>query len=83
MPDQQIFFDPERKRWKRLRRILDIAAVVTTIVVAAFLYNVLRGQHLPELLLPIPKHNYRALPDATAVRSAKNPRLARRLLRAG
>ena len=64
MPDRQIFFDPERKRWKRLRRILDAAAVISTLVVAGFIFNVLRSQQLPELLLPNPKHNYRALPDA-------------------
>ena len=62
MPDQQIFFDPERKRWKRLRRILDATAVISTLVVAGFIFNVLRSQRLPELLLPIPKHNYRAPP---------------------
>ena len=78
MPDRQIFFDPERKRWKRLRRILDITAVVSTLVVAGFIFNVLRGQHLPELLLPIPRHNYRALPDASLLRSGKNQRPARR-----
>jgi cellulose synthase/poly-beta-1,6-N-acetylglucosamine synthase-like glycosyltransferase/spore germination protein YaaH/peptidoglycan/xylan/chitin deacetylase (PgdA/CDA1 family) len=78
MPDRQIFFDPERKRWKRLRRILDITAVVSTMVVAGFIFNVLRGQHLPELLLPLPRHNYRALPDASLLRSGKNPRPARR-----
>jgi cellulose synthase/poly-beta-1,6-N-acetylglucosamine synthase-like glycosyltransferase/peptidoglycan/xylan/chitin deacetylase (PgdA/CDA1 family)/spore germination protein YaaH len=65
MPDKQIFFDPQRKRWKRLRRILDIAAVVTTLVVAGFIFNSLRGQRLPELLLPIPKHNYKAVTDRT------------------
>ncbi len=65
MPDRQIFFDPERKRWKRLRRILDITAVVSTLVVAGFIFNVLRGQHLPELLLPIPRHNYKALCPTT------------------
>jgi len=63
MPDRQIFFDPERKRWKRLRRILDAVAVISTLVVAGFIFNVLRVQRLPELLLPIPRHNYRALPD--------------------
>jgi hypothetical protein len=74
MPDRQIFFDPERKRWKRLRRILDAAAVVSTLVVAGFIFNVLRSQHLPELLLPIPRHNYRALPDDRSIllRAAKN-----------
>ncbi len=65
MPDKQIFFDPQRKRWKRLRRILDVTAVVTTLVVAGFIFNTLRGQHLPELFLPAPKHNYRAVIDRT------------------
>src|SRR5208283_51199 len=79
MPDRQIFFDPERKRWKRLRRILDTAAVVSTLVVAGFIFNVLRNQHLPELLLPIPKHNYRALPERPILLHApKNQRPARR-----
>jgi len=80
MPDRQIFFDPERKRWKRLRRILDAAAVVSTLVVAGFIFNVLRSQHLPELLLPIPRHNYRALPDDRSIllRAAKNQLPARR-----
>ena len=43
MPDKQIFFDPQRKRWKRLRRIIDTVAVVTTLVVAGFIFNTLRG----------------------------------------
>ena len=78
MPDRQIFYDPERKRWKRLRRILDTTAVLSTLVVAGFIFNVLRGQRLPELLLPIPRHNYRALPDTSTLRNAKNQRPARR-----
>ncbi len=79
MPDRQIFFDPERKRWKRLRHILDAGAVVSTLVVAGFIFNVLRSQQLPELLLPIPRHNYRALPDqALLLRNAKNQRPTRR-----
>ncbi len=61
--DRQIFSDPDRKRWKRLRRIMDVAAVAFTLVVAIFTFNVLRQQHLPELLLPVPKHNYKALKD--------------------
>src|SRR5512143_2596152 len=61
MPDRQIFFDPQRTRWKRLRRILDVTAVISTLVLAGFIFNVLRGQHLPELLLPTQKHTYRAL----------------------
>jgi len=79
MPDRQIFYDPQRKRWKRLRRILDAVAVLTTLVIAAFLFNVLRHQALPELLLPTVKHNYRALPDRLVVlRGVRPPRPARR-----
>ncbi len=66
MPDQQIFFDPHRKRWKRLRRILDVTAVLTTLVVAGFIFNVLRSQPLPELLLPSFRHNYKAVPERVA-----------------
>ena len=79
MLDKQIFFDPQRKRWKRLRRILDIVAVVSTLVVAGFTFNVLRNQHLPELLLPVPKHNYKALPERPpTLRGAASSRPTRR-----
>ena len=79
MPDRQIFFDPQRKRWKRLRRILDVTAVLITLVLAAFMFNVLRSQPLPELLLPAFHHNYKAVPDKTgALRGAKAVRPARR-----
>ncbi|HVZ83797.1 MAG TPA: glycosyltransferase, partial [Terracidiphilus sp.] len=66
MPDHQIFFDPGRKRWKRLRRIIDATAVITTLVLAGFIFNMLRNQPLPELLLPTARHNYKALPDRVA-----------------
>ncbi len=65
MPDKQIFYDPERKRWKRLRRVLDAVALVSTLVVAGFIFNTLHGQRLHEMLLPVPRHNYRALRDRT------------------
>ena len=79
MPDKQIFFDPQRKRWKRLRRILDITAVVSTLVLLTFIFNVVRYQQLPELLLATPRHNYKALPDrAPLLRAAKGQRPARR-----
>jgi cellulose synthase/poly-beta-1,6-N-acetylglucosamine synthase-like glycosyltransferase/peptidoglycan/xylan/chitin deacetylase (PgdA/CDA1 family)/spore germination protein YaaH len=79
MPDRQIFFDPQRKRWKRLRRILDVTAVVSSLVLAVFIFNVLRYQQLPELLLPVPRHNYKALPDRPPLlHGAKNQRPSRR-----
>src|SRR5438270_6137388 len=73
MVDKQIFFDPHRKRWKRLRRILDIGAVITTLVVAGVILNTLRSQPLPELLLPLAKHNLRALHDRTPLLKGARP----------
>jgi cellulose synthase/poly-beta-1,6-N-acetylglucosamine synthase-like glycosyltransferase/peptidoglycan/xylan/chitin deacetylase (PgdA/CDA1 family)/spore germination protein YaaH len=79
MPDRQIFFDPQRKRWKRLRRILDATAMIFTLVLAFFIFNVLRYQQLPELLLTAPRHNYKALPERlTPAHGAKGQRPARR-----
>jgi len=79
MPDKQIFFDPQRKRWKRLRRVFDVSAVIFTLVLAAFIFNVLRYQQLPQLLLATPKHNYKALPYRTVLpNGAKPQRPARR-----
>jgi len=79
MPDRQIFFDPQRKRWKRLRRVFDISAVVFTLVLAGFIFNVMRTQRLPELLAPTPHHNYKALRDHNIqTRNAKTLRAPHR-----
>ena len=79
MINQQIFFDPQRKRWKRLRRIFDICALVVTLVVLVFIFNVFLSRPLPQLLLPAPSHNYKAVPDRNlSLRNAKGARPARR-----
>jgi peptidoglycan-N-acetylglucosamine deacetylase len=78
MPERQIFFDPQRKRWKRLRRILDVGAVLSTLVVVIFAFNIFRGQRLPELLLPTQQHKYRALPDHSVHKAAAKPPLPSR-----
>ncbi|WP_446741635.1 glycosyltransferase [Silvibacterium acidisoli] len=58
---KQIFYDPDRKRWKRLRRVMDVVAVSSTVILILFFLNVVRRQTLPELLLPAQKRNYKAL----------------------
>ena len=73
-----IFYDPGRKRWKRLRRIIDVVAVLSTIVLIAFGVNVLRREKLPELLLPVPKRNYRPLRDSSYAHRSKVNQLALR-----
>ena len=78
MAEHQIFFDPLRKRWKRLRRVLDIFAVFSTLVLAGFIFNLLRTQQLPELLLPIAKHKYHAIQDPALQAKSRQPKPARR-----
>ncbi len=60
---KQVFYDPQRKRWKRFRRALDIAAVLLTVVLIVFAVSAYRSAALPELLLPSLKPNYKALPS--------------------
>src|SRR5579875_172052 len=70
---KQIFYDPQRKRWKRLRRVLDVSAVVLTVVLAVFIFSVWKHQSLPELLLPTQKRNYRALRPPELRKTAQRP----------
>jgi cellulose synthase/poly-beta-1,6-N-acetylglucosamine synthase-like glycosyltransferase/peptidoglycan/xylan/chitin deacetylase (PgdA/CDA1 family)/spore germination protein YaaH len=60
---KQVFYDPQRKRWKRFRRILDITAVLLTVVVIVFAVSAYHSAALPELLLPTLKPKYKALPS--------------------
>jgi peptidoglycan-N-acetylglucosamine deacetylase len=76
---KQIFYDPDRKRWRRLRRIMDVTAVVSTIVLIVFFLSVVKRQTLPELLLPAQKRNYKALKQGAGDPLKKSaPRPARR-----
>ena len=58
-----VFYDPERRRWKRLRRGVDILGLALTLLVVYFVFTVLRNTRLPQLLLPAPTHSYRAIKD--------------------
>jgi cellulose synthase/poly-beta-1,6-N-acetylglucosamine synthase-like glycosyltransferase/peptidoglycan/xylan/chitin deacetylase (PgdA/CDA1 family)/spore germination protein YaaH len=59
--NKQVFYDPQRKRWKRLRRVFDVLALLGLIVGVVFVIGLLRMKPLPELLLQVPKRNFRAL----------------------
>ena len=56
---KQVFYDPQRKRWKRLRRIFDVLALLGLVVGAIFVIGLIRMRPLPELLLQNPKRNFR------------------------
>src|SRR3954467_12245374 len=57
-----VFYDPKKARWRRLRRLLDIAGVLISAVVAVFIYTAIR-EPLPKLLLPFEKRPYHALKE--------------------
>ncbi len=56
-----IFYDPQRRRWKRVRMALNVAGLVLTLVVAFFAVSVLRTEPLPSLQMPQERRAYRAL----------------------
>ncbi len=64
--NKQVFYDPQRKRWKRLRRIFDVLALMGLLLGSVFVVGLLRMKPLPELLLQGPRRNYRALTHRTA-----------------
>ncbi|HEX4576107.1 MAG TPA: glycosyl hydrolase family 18 protein, partial [Edaphobacter sp.] len=68
--NQQVFYDPQRKRWKRLRRIIDLLALLGMLLGSVFVVGLVRMKPLPELFLQAQKRNYRALiaPSASSFR---------------
>ena len=58
---KQVFYDPNLTRWKRLRRITDVAFLIATVVGIVFIFSVVKRERLPDLLMPVQQHNYRAL----------------------
>src|SRR5437016_4336538 len=76
MAQQPVFYDPRQARWKRLRRIFDLAALAFTFLVIFFIYTALRSERLPDLLLPIQKRPYRALKEKEKEKAKEHRRLA-------
>src|SRR5260370_36403771 len=64
--NQQVFYDPQRKRWKRLRRIFDLLALLGLLLGSVFVVGLMRMKPLPELFLKAQKRNYRALANQSA-----------------
>jgi len=61
-----VFYDPQRKRWKRLRRIFDLLALLGLLLGSIFVVGLVRMKPLPELFLRAQKRNYRALTNQSA-----------------
>ena len=60
---KQIFYDAKRKRWRRLRAILDTSVILITLLVVFFVVSIIRGSSVPGVSLPGIKKPYHALKD--------------------
>ena len=85
MPTQKpIFFDPEGKRWRRLRRVLDASVILVTLLVVFFVITIFRGSSVPGVSLPEVKKPYHALKESQkrkALLNAHQRAAAKQLLR--
>jgi cellulose synthase/poly-beta-1,6-N-acetylglucosamine synthase-like glycosyltransferase/peptidoglycan/xylan/chitin deacetylase (PgdA/CDA1 family)/spore germination protein YaaH len=73
--NKQVFFDPQRKRWKRLRRIFDVVALSGVVLGVLFAIGLWEMTPLPELLLSTPKRKVSALQiETTPARGVQKPR---------
>jgi cellulose synthase/poly-beta-1,6-N-acetylglucosamine synthase-like glycosyltransferase/peptidoglycan/xylan/chitin deacetylase (PgdA/CDA1 family)/spore germination protein YaaH len=59
--NKPVFYDPQRKRWKRLRRIFDVLALFGLVIGTVFIIGLLRIKPLPELILASQTHNFRPI----------------------
>jgi len=62
MPEP-VFYDPQRARWKRLRRMVDILVAALSALIIFFVYTTLGDERLPELLFSPQKRAFKALKE--------------------
>ena len=62
MPEP-VFYDPRRARWKRLRWLFDVTAVLVSALLIFFVYTALRDEPLPELFFFPQKRPLKALKE--------------------
>jgi cellulose synthase/poly-beta-1,6-N-acetylglucosamine synthase-like glycosyltransferase/spore germination protein YaaH/peptidoglycan/xylan/chitin deacetylase (PgdA/CDA1 family) len=65
-----IFYDAERVRWRRTRRVMEISGALLTLLLVYFFFNIAASVDLPAALLPDAKSSYRAIKFKS--KSAKN-----------
>ena len=70
---EPVFYDPRRARWKRLRRLIDVSAVVISALIIFFVYTALRDEPLPELLFSPQKRAFKALKESEKEKSPRSP----------
>src|SRR6202167_1707699 len=60
---EPVFYDPQRARWKRLRRFADVLVAALSALIIFFVYTTLRDERLPELLFSPQKRAFKALKE--------------------
>jgi cellulose synthase/poly-beta-1,6-N-acetylglucosamine synthase-like glycosyltransferase/spore germination protein YaaH/peptidoglycan/xylan/chitin deacetylase (PgdA/CDA1 family) len=61
---EPVFYDPQRARWKRLRRLVDVLVAALSALAIFFAYTTLRDERLPELLFSPQKRAFKALKES-------------------
>jgi peptidoglycan-N-acetylglucosamine deacetylase len=73
---KQVFHDPLQARWKRIRRVVDAAAIAFSLLVIFFIYSALRSEPLPDLSWLTEKRPYHALKEKEKLKAREKRRLA-------
>src|SRR3984957_623298 len=60
---EPVFYDPQRARWKRLRRLVDAVVAALSALIVFFVYTTLRDERLPELLFSPQRRVFKALKE--------------------
>src|SRR5258707_1924292 len=74
-----IFYDAERVRWRRTRRVLEISGILLTLLLAYFFITIAVTVELPAALLPDTRPAYRALKSKikkVPAREWRHPRIS-------
>jgi len=73
MPERKpIFYDQDRRRWRRTRRVLEIAGGLFTIFLIIFLVNVVRNPDLPDILRADARGGLHAIRPHTKLRPIRS-----------
>jgi cellulose synthase/poly-beta-1,6-N-acetylglucosamine synthase-like glycosyltransferase/spore germination protein YaaH/peptidoglycan/xylan/chitin deacetylase (PgdA/CDA1 family) len=69
MPERKpIFYDQERRRWRRTRRVLEISGGLFTLVLIVFVVNVFRKPELPDILQAATHWGLHAIPTKSKLK---------------
>ncbi len=75
MPERKpIFYDQERRRWRRTRRVLEVTGGLFTLILIVFLINVFNKPDLPDILQAATHWGIHAVPTKTKPKPTRQGR---------